>query len=741
MKLFKLLKRVKFRHQKGAFLMLCLYGGLFLLLFARFFYIQATGEVKGYSLEAIAAEKYARSEVLQAERGKILDRNENIIAEDTNSYRLQAIISKDADKHVEDPRATAQVLSQYIDLTEEEIYEILTPGPTAEGKPRYQVEFKAAGKSLTHETKLQIEAHDLPGIIFTTEKKRNYPNGKFASHLIGFAIQEEVEKNKFETIGKMGLEYTYNKELTGTDGKIDYKSDIFGYLLPNTDKMIQDAQHGYEIHLTLDKTIQSFLDDAMNRVEKEYNPESMVAVVADPKTGEILAMSQRPTFDPDDRLGLANNTWLNEVVEGAIEPGSTVKTFTIAAAIDSANWHPNAYYQSGKYVVGEDVIRDHHRDGWNQITYREGFLRSSNTMIANQLEIMGPDVMYDYFDKFGFGQKTGINLPDEATGKILTEGRVEAITTGYGQGSTFTPIQLVQAMTAIANEGKMMQPYVIDKIVNPNTGEVVKDYEPVVKGEPIKPETASQMLDLLSQVVNEDPGSGKNYRLEEYEVAGKTGTASISTGTGSYYSGTRYFYSFLGAVPADDPQLIVYVGVKYPKIKTYGEGSVPVSKVVNSVVENSLKYLNVNPENVDTVETTKLADFTGKNAIDVQASLQADGINAVVIGDGGMIQTQYPAANLTIVKDSVVFLKTEGEITLPSFDNWSLRNVLVYKTLSGLNIEVVGDGYVTEQSVSEGAIVNPGEPVVIKLMTPQQLYLTDPPEFPEEPEEILEYAE
>ena len=191
-------------------------------------------------------------------------------------------------------------------------------------------------------------------------------------------------------------------------------------------------------------------------------------------------------------------------------------------------------------------------------------------------------------------------------------------------------------------------------------------------------------------------------------------------------------------MPANDPQLIVYVGVKYPKIKTYAEGSVPVSKVVNSVVENSLKYLNVNPENIDTVETTKLADFTGKNAIDVQASLLADGINAVVIGDGGMIQTQYPAANLTIVKDSVVFLKTEGAITLPSFDNWSLRNVLVYKTLSGLNIEVVGDGYVTEQSVSEGAIVNPSEPVVIKLMTPQQLYLTDPPEFPEEPEEILD---
>lgn len=738
MKLLKLLKRVKFRHQKGAFLMLCLYGGLFLLLFARFFYIQATGEVKGYSLEAIAAEKYARSEILQAERGKILDRNENIIAEDTNSYRLQAIISPDADNYVKDPRYTAQVLSQYIDLTEEEIYQILTPGPTPEGKQRYQVEFKAAGKSLSHETKLQIEAHDLDGIIFKTEKKRNYPNGKFAAHLIGFAVQEEIEKNKFETVGKMGLEYTFNEELTGTNGKIDYKSDIFGYLLPNTDKMIQDAQHGYNIHLTLDKTIQNFLDDAMNRVEEEYNPESMVAVVADPKTGEILAMSQRPTFDPDNREGLVNNTWLNEVVEGALEPGSTLKTFTIAAAMDSGNWHPNATYQSGQYTVADRTISDHNGRGWGPITYHEGFLRSSNTMIAKQLEIMGTDVMLDYFNRFGFGQKTGINLPDESTGKIISERRIEAITTGYGQGSTFTPIQLVQAMTAIANKGQMMQPYIIDKIVNPNTGEIVKDYEPVVKGNPISEGTAKQMMDLLSQVVNEDPGSGKNYRLDDYELAGKTGTASISTGKGSYYKGNRYFYSFLGAVPANDPQLVVYVGVKYPKISSYGQGSIPVSNIVKSVVENSLKYLNVNPENIDVVKTTKLADYTGEDALQVQASLQADGINTVVIGDGGAVQNQYPAAGLTIVKDSVVFLKTEGAITLPSFYNWSLRNVLVYKTLSGLNIEVVGDGYVTEQSVSEGAIVNPGEPVVIKLMTPQQLYLIDPPDIPEEVDESLE---
>lgn len=733
------MKKLKFRYQLGAFLMLFIYGGLFLLLFIRFFHIQATGEVQGYSLDSYAAERYSRSEVHQAERGKILDRNENTIAEDTNSYRLQAIISEDATSdekkpgHVTDPRHTAEVLSEYIDLTEDEIYEILTPS-----KKRYQVEFRSAGKSLSHETKLKIEAHHLPGITFVTEKRRSYPNGKFASHLIGFALPEEQEDKSFETVGKMGLELTYDKELTGKDGKINYKQDLFGYLLPNTEKMVQEAENGYDIHLTLDKTIQNFVDDAMNRVEKEYDPESMIAVVADPKTGEILAMSQRPTFDPENRHGLENNTWLNEVVEGVMEPGSTVKAFTIAAAMDTGNWHPNATYQSGSYTLLDKTISDHNRYGWGTISYREGFLRSSNTMIAKQIDMMGHDVFLDYFKRFGFGQKTGINLPNENAGKLLSNNPIEFITTGYGQGSTFTAIQLVQAMTAIANDGEMMQPYVIDKIVNPNTGELVKDYEPVVKGNPVKPDTAKQMRELLTMVVNEEPGSGRIYKLDDYLVAGKTGTASISRGDGSYYSGSRFYYSFLGMAPADDPQLIVYVGVKYPKVSTYAQGGKPVSDVVKSVIENSLKYLNVNPENAEAVETMKLEDYKGKNALEVQSALLSKGINAIVIGDGGEIDSQYPEAGLAIVKDSVVFLKTDGQVTLPSFKNWSLRNVLVYKTLSQLNIEVVGDGYVQEQSLSEGAIVKAGEPIVIKLMTPEELYLLGSPEIPEAPDEELE---
>lgn len=704
--------------------MLVLYGGLFLLLFSRFFYIQATGEVKGYSLEALAAEKYSRTETLKAERGKIYDRNEIVIAEDTNSYRLIAVVSEKATqkggnpRHVIDPEETAEVLAQYINLSEEEIYDILTPDQELE---RYQVEFGSAGSTLSHELKLAIEEHELPGILFATEKKRSYPNGKFASHLIGFATKEEESPGQFVTKGKMGLELTYDELLTGKNGKMDYKQDFFGYLLPNSEKMIQEAEDGHNIYLTIDKTIQNFLDDAMNRVESEYNPETILGVVADPKTGEILAMSQRPTFDPENRIGLENNSWLNEVVEGVLEPGSTVKTFTIAAAIDSGNWHPNAIYPSGSYSLLGDKIYDHNNKGWGPISYRDGFLRSSNTMIAKQLEIMGTDVMLDYFDRFGFGKKTGINLPNEASGKILSNNPIELVTTGYGQGSTFTPIQLVQAMTAIANDGEMMQPYVIDKIVNPNTGEVVEDYKPTVKGTPIKEDTAEQMRDLLSLAVSSDIGSGKNFRIDGYEVAGKTGTAQISEGNGDYRKGSHnYYYSFLGMVPADDPQLIVYVAVKYPKLESTRQGSEPVSKVFNSVVVNSLKYLNVNPENVEEVESVTIEDYVGKSANEVQSSLLAKGMNTIIIGDGSKIIDQYPKPNLKMSKNNLIFLKTEGDITLPSFKDWSLRNVLVYKTLSGLNIEIVGEGFVQSQSVSENTVITDDGPIVLKLATPEQ---------------------
>ncbi len=725
--------------------MFILFGGLFLLLFWRFVSIQATGVVKGHELEAEALAKYQSGYVLSADRGKIYDRNANVIAEDTLSYRLVAVIRESASEnpknpiHVVDKTETARQLAQYIPMDEEKILERLTP---AEGTDPYQVEFGLAGRGISNEVKKQIEALKLPGIILFSDKKRYYPNGSFASHLIGFAIRETEKDGSSKVVGKMGLESIYNDQLTGEDGKLMYQRDAKNYLLPSSDKVVQDAQDGNDIYLTIDKTVQNFLEDAMSRVNSKYNPQSMIGVVANPKTGEILAMSQRPTFNPDTREGLDGN-WLNDVIENTIEPGSTMKTFTVAAAMDSGNWHPNAWYQSGSYNVYQNTIRDHNTYGWGTITYLEGFQRSSNTAMTNLLDIMGWDTLDKYLDSFGFGQKTGIDLPGEASGVINSHYPLEKYTTTFGQGSTVTPIQLIQGLTSIANDGKMMQPYVIDKIVNSNTGEVVLDSEPTRKGQPITEETAKAMRELLASTVYGEKGNAKRFQIEGYEVAGKTGTAQMpkATGAGYDWGKNEFLYSFLGMAPVDDPQLIVYIAVAKPKLAASEVGSDPVSQVFTSVVQNSLKYMNINPADVAEVQKKSIPNMVGQQTDSVMTELEGDGLHPILIGEGGKILEQFPKAESSLIKGGIVFLKTDGAITLPSFENWSLRNMLVYKTLTKLPIELFGEGYVESQSVSQGTIIADESPIVVKLNTPQEHYLTPPAEDMEEGESEVKDGE
>jgi len=723
------MKKKRFRFQWGAFLLFIFYGGLFFLLFTRMVTLQATGEVEGQELAAKAAAKYSKESVISANRGKIYDASGQVIAEDTLSYRLIAIVNEEATtnakkpRHVVDPEKTAKILEEYIPMDEKKIYKQLTRVKDDGEKP-YQVEFGGAGRGLSHETMSKIKAENLPGILFVNDLKRYYPNGIFASHLIGFALKEENKDGTFTTKGKMGLELTYNKELTGKDGKVEYETDAFSYLLPNSEKMVTPAKNGDDIYLTIDKTIQSFLEEAMTAVEKEYNPESMTAILANPKTGKILAMSQRPTFNPDTREG-DNMKWLNEAIEETIEPGSTLKTFTLASAIDTGVWDPTKYYPSGQYRVHDRVIKDYNKVGWGYITYLQGFQRSSNTAMAHLLKLIGEDVFFNYLDQFGFGKKTGIDLPNEAAGKLLSKYPVERVTTTFGQGSTVTPIQLIQALTAIANDGKMMQPYVIDRIVDPSTGKTIKKHEPIVKGQPVSADTAKQVKEILASTLTAEKGTATDFVLDEYEVAGKTGTAQIPmpNGNGRYFN-NEYLYSFLGMAPVDDPQLVMYVSVKRPKLK--GEaGSIPVSKVFNPVMLNSLKYLNVNPEDVQHVDYTTIKDYTGKSAEAIQVELQNDGLQPVIVGGGGKIIDQYPKGPQKLVKGNFVFLKTAGDVILPDFTNWSLRNVLTFKALADVEIEVFGEGFVASQSVSAGTVISDRSPIVVKLKTPAESFIED----------------
>lgn len=701
--------------------MFLLYGGLFFLLLSRFVFIQYTGTAEGQVLSTKAEHKYSREQVLQASRGKIVDRNGEIIAQDTLSYKMIAVISPNASnnsgiqRHVSDPANTAKVLAKYIDMTEQEITSLLEKSIKSE---KYQVEFGKAGRDISNKVMEEIKSNKLPGIIFIEDLKRLYPNGQFASHLIGFALKEEKEDGTAEPVGKMGLEYIYDEELTGTPGKVEFKSDTKGFLLPNAEKMVTEAKNGLDIYLTLDKTIQNFLEEAMNTAQEKYNPERITAVVADPKTGEILAMSQRPSFEPNTREGLSTN-WLNEVTEQTIEPGSTFKIFTLAAAIEEGVWAPNATYKSGSYKIFDRTIRDHNVVGWGNITYLEGFQRSSNVSMAYLLNQIGEETFNEYIKLFGFGEKTGIDLPSEATGIIANAGPVERITTTYGQGTTVTPIQMVQGMTAIANEGKMMQPFIIDKIVNPNTNDVVENHKEVEKKSPISAETAQQVKEILASTVTSEKGTAQKFKLNGYTSAGKTGTAQISKPGGGYYWGRNDFlYSFLGMAPVEDPQLIVYVMVHRPKLEMTETGSDTTSEIFNAVTERSLKYLNIEPENLELAKSIEMPNVVGEDLMASQSKLEAQGLKTVVIGQSDKVEEQYPAAKTSAISNSIVFLKGQGDIQLPDFKGWSKRNIMIYKSLSKLPIEIVGEGFVNEQSLTGGSIVTADTPIVVKLATP-----------------------
>ncbi|MEK5146476.1 MULTISPECIES: penicillin-binding transpeptidase domain-containing protein [Psychrobacillus] len=704
--------------------MFLLYGGLFFLLLSRFVFIQYTGTAEGQVLSTKAEHKYSREQVLQASRGKIVDRNGEIIAQDTLSYKMIAVISPNASnnsgiqRHVSDPANTAKVLAKYIDMTEQEITSLLEKSIKSE---KYQVEFGKAGRDISNKVMEEIKSNKLPGIIFIEDLKRLYPNGQFASHLIGFALKEEKEDGTAEPVGKMGLEYIYDEELTGTPGKVEFKSDTKGFLLPNAEKMVTEAKNGLDIYLTLDKTIQNFLEEAMNTAQEKYNPERITAVVADPKTGEILAMSQRPSFEPNTREGLSTN-WLNEVTEQTIEPGSTFKIFTLAAAIEEGVWAPNATYKSGSYKIFDRTIRDHNVVGWGNITYLEGFQRSSNVSMAYLLNQIGEETFNEYIKLFGFGQKTGIDLPSEATGIIANAGPVERITTTYGQGTTVTPIQMVQGMTAIANEGKMMQPFIIDKIVNPNTNDVVENHKEVEKKSPISAETAQQVKEILASTVTSEKGTAQKFKLNGYTSAGKTGTAQISKPGGGYYWGRNDFlYSFLGMAPVEDPQLIVYVMVHRPNLEMTETGSDTTSEIFNAVTERSLKYLNIEPENLELAKSIEMPNVVGEDLMASQSKLEAQGLKTVVIGQSDKVEEQYPAAKTSAISNSIVFLKGQGDIQLPDFKGWSKRNIMIYKSLSKLPIEIVGEGFVNEQSLTGGSIVTADTPIVVKLATPAEV--------------------
>ncbi|MCH4531989.1 PASTA domain-containing protein [Staphylococcus haemolyticus] len=708
-------RKIKIRKNKlGAVLLVGIFGLLFFILVLRYSYIMITGHSDGQDLVMRANEKYLVQNNEQAERGKIYDRNGKILAEDVERYKVVAVVDKSAGKsgdkprYVEDKKKTAKELSKIIDMKPEEIEKRLNQ------KKAFQVEFGQKGTNLTYQDKQKLEKMDLPGITLYPETERFYPNGNFASHLIGMA---QKNPDTGELKGALGVEKIFDSYLSGTKGALSYIQDIWGYIAPNT-KNEKSPKRGDDVHLTIDSNIQVFVEEALDDMVKRYQPKDLFAVVMDAKTGEILAFSQRPTFNPETGEDFGKK-WANDLYQNTYEPGSTFKSFGLAAAIQEGKFDPKKKYESGHRDIMGSRISDWNKTGWGEIPMSLGFTYSSNTLMMHLQDLVGADKMKSWYERFGFSKPTGGLFDGEAEGNIAWSNELQQKTSAFGQSTTVTPVQMIQAQSAFFNKGNMLKPWFVDSIKNPISKKTFYQGKKEIAGKPITASTASKVETELDKVVNSKKSHAMNYRVDGYDIEGKTGTAQVADEkSGGYVKGENpYFVSFIGDAPKKNPKVIVYAGMSLAQKNDQEAYEMGVSKAFKPIMENTLKYLNVGSKKDETksAQYSKVPNVTGQSIDKAKESLKSEDLQATVIGNGDNVKSQSIKANKKLLLNSKVLLLTDGDITMPNMKGWTKDDVLAFQELTGINVTTKGSGYVTKQSVNNGTTLKDNSKVEIEL--------------------------
>ena len=680
------------------------------ILILRLGYLCLTGKVDGIDLKDFANKRNTKKETLYALRGSIYDVNGEVLAQTINSYTIIAYLDSsrsegyETPQHVVDKELTAEKLSTVLDMSKEKILEILN-------KDAYQVEFGTKGKGLTELQKESIESLGLYGIDFITTHKRYYPNNTFLSYVIGYTKDD----SSGNMIGEMGIEKQYNDVMTGTNGFVEYQKDLNGYKFPNSNEIREEKVDGNDVYLTIDSNVQMSLETVVSKAKEESSAQWIIAVVADAKTGKILGSATSPSFNPNIK-DISN--YLNPLVSYTYEPGSVMKTYSFMAAFENnPDFNPsNETCLTGPYTIGEDVVSDWNKTGWGEITYQKGYTLSSNTCIANLIKnYLSKKELMDYYKKLGFGSLTGIDLPNEYAGKVDFKYDVEVVNAGFGQGITTTPIQQIKALTAISNNGILLNPYVVEKTVNSSTGEVTYKAE-VKEGERVaSSSTIEKIKNLMYLVVNSDSSetTGSSYKMEGYDLIGKTGTAQIANpNTGKYYYGKYdYITSFAGMYPKDDPKVIVYVAMQ----RSYNSKVLP--ETVKTIVKDTAKYLGIfeeTPELNKEVNTYTFENYKNKQIEDVKKDLDSIGASYVVFGNGSKVTNQYPVKNTKVnTKDKVFIFTNDTNVLMPDLTSYSFKDAKVVLSMLNIKYKVEGNGYVVNQSISPGTIVTDDMEVIL----------------------------
>ncbi len=680
------------------------------ILIAQFTYLSLSSKIYGDDLKQFAAKRITVEKELIAKRGTIYDSEKNILAINVTSYTLIAYLdsSRTTDashpKHVVDPEYTAKKLAEVLDAD----YNYLLDRLMTEGV--YQVEFGTVGSKLTELTKIEIENLELPGIDFEESTKRFYPNGAFASYVVGYAKLDD--KN---IVGELGIESNFNDILSGKNGYLMYQKDPAGYQIPDTPETKVDAIDGKDIYLTIDASIQRFVESTITDTIEQYHPEWMLLTVMDAKTGAILASGTSPSFDPNNLS--SDMSYQNPTISYTYEPGSTMKIYTYMCAMEKGVYNGNEEYLSGSFKIGNDTVNDWQKTGWGTINFDTGFQYSSNVAVANIItRHLSADELKSCFNKYGFGNTTGIELSGEATGSIDFNSKValDTVTAGFGQGISTTAIQHLQALSMIANDGYMLSPHIIKKIVDNSTGKEDVTKVEKSKNQIISSNTVNKLKELMYGTVNNNWATGKSYAIPGFNIIGKTGTAQIYE-NGHYLTGdSNYILSFSGMFPKDDPEIIIYAAMKKPNTSmTYS-----LANGVKELIQNIAKYRNMFTEQYnigeDSIYTLPL--YINSNVSDIVNDLNNRGILPIILGSGDTIINQYPKAGTMIIPNDKVFLVTNNsDITIPDMTGWSRIDVMHWANLVEVKLTINNYGFVTNQSIPIGTIVVPNMELVIEL--------------------------
>lgn len=612
---------------------------VFIIIISKVFYTQVIDYKK---LNKLAASLWSRNLPIEADRGKIFDRNGIVLATNKTTTSLVLIPNQ-----IKDKESTAKKLSEILNVKYEDMYKHVSKKASIE---RVHPE----GRRLSYDIADKIDDLKLDGVYLVKESQRYYPYDTMLSHTLGFV--------GIDNQGLSGLELIYDKYLTGEYGAIKYLSDAKGNKLELTE-VYEEPQDGVNVTLTINYELQSVLERELNNAVSKYNPDQALGIVMNPKTGEILAMSSRPNFSPSNYQKYSiEEINRNLPIWSTYEPGSTFKIITLATALEEKliDLNKDTFHDSGSISVENARIKCWKHGGHGSQTFLQVVENSCNPGFVVMGQKIGKEKLFEYIKSFGFGKPTGIDLNGESSGILFSldrVGPVELATTAFGQGVSVTPIQQITAVSSAINGGYLNTPYIVKSLNEPETNTVIKDFNKVTKRKVISESTSKMVRETLESVVTN--GTGRNAFIDGYRVGGKTGTAQ-KVQNGIYMVG-NYITSFIGFLPANDPEVIVYIAVDNAKGITQYGGTI-AAPIARSVLNEAIKVLNIEKPVGGSEKNYQFFDkkyATVPNVVGLDLNEAMKSLSQFKVeytGTGNIVTHQSPSSNTRIYEGDTVRL-------------------------------------------------------------------------------------